>query len=151
MRELDRIADELRRALIGGAWHGPALRDVLAGVDGTAASQLPPGAGHTIHQVVLHIAVWLDVVRRRLQGEAFEPTAQQDWPEDEMGQLSWSDTLRQLDETAARLQDTVRTLSDDVLAREVVGQNYDAYHMLHGVVQHTAYHTGQIALLKRLL
>jgi uncharacterized damage-inducible protein DinB len=151
MRELDRIADELRRALIGDAWHGPALREVLVGIDGTDAFQLPPGATHTIHELVLHITVWLDVVRRRLQGEAFEPTATQDWPEAETGQLSWSDALRGLDEAAARLQDTVRSLSDDVLTRAVAGKDYDAYHMLHGVVQHTAYHTGQIALLKRLL
>lgn len=151
MSELDRIGDELRRALIGDAWHGPALQEILVGVDGTTAFQLPPGASHTIHEIVLHVTVWLDVVRRRLHGEAFVPTEAEDWPEAPTGQLAWSDALRQLDEAAARLQDTLRTLPDDVLARAVVEQQYTAYQMLHGVVQHTAYHTGQIALLKRLL
>jgi uncharacterized damage-inducible protein DinB len=151
MRELDRIADELHHAMTGGAWYGPALKELLVGIDGTDAFQRVPGAPHTIHELVLHITVWLDVVHRRLHGEVSSPTPAEDWPEAKTGQLTWTDALRRLDEAAARLQDTLRTLSDDVLTRTVVGKEYDAYHMLHGMVQHTVYHTGQIALLKRLL
>jgi hypothetical protein len=33
MGELERIVDQLRRGLKGGAWHGPAVLELLAGVN----------------------------------------------------------------------------------------------------------------------
>ena len=48
-----------------------------------------------------------------------------------------------------RLRDALRKLSDDDLEKIVAGREYSFYFMLHGVVQHFAYHTGQIALLKK--
>lgn len=32
----------------------------------------------------------------------------------------------------------------------VPGKAYDVYFLLHGVIQHTLYHAGQIALMKRI-
>ena len=151
MRELDRIAAELQRVIHADAWHGPAVLELLAGVDATTANAKPPGSPHSIHELVLHITVWLDAVRRRLGGEAYQPTQSQDWPRAEPSALGWSDALRGLDDAAQHLLATIGALDDAALDRKVPGKSYHADHMLHGIVQHTAYHAGQIALLKRLL
>ena len=39
--EAARIAEQLTRAYEGGAWHGPAVREVLAGVTADAAAARP--------------------------------------------------------------------------------------------------------------
>jgi len=41
MSESTRIADQLRRAFDGEAWHGPSVLEVLDGVDARTASRAP--------------------------------------------------------------------------------------------------------------
>lgn len=151
MREIERIDDQLERVLHGEAWHGPSLHELLVGIDATDAFARPPHLTHTIHEIVLHIIVWLDVVTRRLDGAAFDPTAEQDWPAPETGHLAWSDVLRQLDEASTRLRGKLLELDDTALAQRVAGKPYDTYTMLHGLVQHTAYHAGQIAIVRKFV
>jgi uncharacterized damage-inducible protein DinB len=151
MREIDRIANELERVVHGDAWHGPALLELIGDVDDTAADAKPAGAAHSIHELVLHIAVWLDVVRRRLGGEAYQPTPAEDWPDARSGPRAWSDAVQHVERCAQQLLVKLRALGDDALDRKVPGKSYHADHMLHGIVHHTAYHCGQIAVLKRLI
>jgi uncharacterized damage-inducible protein DinB len=42
-------------------------------------------------------------------------------------------------------------MTDDQLDATVVGHEYTVREMLHGVVEHSVYHGGQIALLKKLV
>jgi hypothetical protein len=43
----------------------------------------------------------------------------------------------------------VEAFSDARLQHTVPGRDYDFYHLYHGIVQHSLYHGGQIALLKK--
>lgn len=63
------IADQLRRAFEGDAWHGPALLELLQDVDSTTAAAKPLRNVHSIWELVLHIAVWDGAASRRLAGE----------------------------------------------------------------------------------
>ena len=68
MTEIERILDQLRRAYEGEAWHGPSVREVLAGVTAEQARERPLANAHSIWELVHHIAVWESVGRRRLEG-----------------------------------------------------------------------------------
>jgi hypothetical protein len=68
MDELERLADQLRRALEGEAWHGPAVLDVLAGVSPDQARARPIPGAHTIWELVLHLGGAYRLVLRRLLG-----------------------------------------------------------------------------------
>ena len=50
-----RLADQLERSFRGGAWHGPALMEVLAGVDAAVARWHPEPASHSIADIVGHL------------------------------------------------------------------------------------------------
>jgi len=81
MTEIERIADQLRRAHEGEAWHGPALNEILKGVTAEAAARRPIASAHSIWEIVLHVGVWESVVRRRLSGEVIgDLPPEQDWP-----------------------------------------------------------------------
>ncbi len=56
MSETARLADQIRRAFDGGAWHGDALLELLADVDGKKATAHPIKNAHSIWELVLHIA-----------------------------------------------------------------------------------------------
>ncbi len=148
-----RIADQLRRAFEGEAWHGPALLEILEGVTAAGAAARPLPGSHRIWEIVLHIAVWDDAARRRMAGEIVQPTPAEDWPAvTDTSPGTWERTLEHLKRTHDALVRAVKALSDTRLLEKVPGKepdHYTMYYMLHGIVQHELYHAGQIALLKK--
>lgn len=151
MSEMERLRDQLRRSIEGSAWHGPALREVLAGVTAEAAAARPIEAAHSIWELVLHVSAWQDAVRRRLASDAaIELTPAEDWPTvSDSSPSTWQKALDGLERMYLELERDLAALDDRVLDRPVPGMGYNVYVMLHGVVQHNLYHAGQIALLKK--
>ena len=151
MSEIERIADQLRRAYEGKAWHGPAVREILAGATAAQAARRPLPDAHSIWELVVHIGVWEAFVRRRLEGEIItDVPPEQDWPPvTDTSEAAWTRALAQLEEGHLRLRKVIAALPESRLSDTVQGMGYSVYFMLHGVVQHGLYHAGQIALLKK--
>lgn len=153
MKEAERIADQMRRAFEGEAWHGPSLGEVLEGVSANQAAAKPIAAAHSIWELTLHVAVWAKAARRRMSGERVKVTPAEDWAAiADTSEAAWQRDrdrvmadLRALADAIAKFDDA--RLFDKALNQE--GKPYSIWFMLHGVVQHTLYHTGQIALLKK--
>ena len=158
--ELLQIVGGLRRVFEGGAWHGPSVVEALDGVSAADAAARPVRTSHTIYELTHHIAAWKGEVTRRLEGgEAGEP-ADGDWPDPGVAvdrshweavtarlaarQVALLDAVLAFD--AGRLGETVRS---EASAASGAGGTFRA--MLHGTMQHDAYHAGQIVLLKKAL
>ena len=150
MNNVEFLADQLRRAHEGQAWHGPALREILAGVTAEAASARPIPEAHTIWELVQHIAAWLGAVGRRLQGESVELPDAEDWPPvKDFTEAAWQKTQAAVDQETKRLQEAIAKLPEEALREGAPGATYSVRFMLEGVIQHHLYHAGQIALLKK--
>jgi uncharacterized damage-inducible protein DinB len=148
--EAARIADQLRRAFDGTAWHGPALIELLEDVDGATAAAKPIPGVHSIWELVLHVAAWDGAALRRLSGEKCQPTGLANFPPvASPTETGWRKARAQTKRTHDALVKTVANLSDSRLKDRVPGKRYDFYHMLHGIAQHELYHAGQIAILKK--
>jgi uncharacterized damage-inducible protein DinB len=145
-----RIADQLRRAFDGSAWHGPSLMELLEDVNaGTAAAKPLPDV-HSIWELVLHVAAWDAAGCRRLRGEKTQPTGTANFPiVPRPAEASWRKAVAQVKGTHDVLVKTVAALPESRLRERVPGKRYDFYFMLHGIVQHELYHAGQIAILKK--
>ncbi|HKC71721.1 MAG TPA: DinB family protein [Terriglobales bacterium] len=149
--EKSRIADQLKRAFEGDAWHGPAVLEVLDGVNARAAASKPLAGAHSIWELVLHIAAWDGAIRRRMEGQALQLSPEQDFPPvKDTSDSAWRAALDNLKQRHAELIQGVLAMPDHRLTSQVPGKDYDFYHMLHGAVQHELYHAGQIALLKKV-
>jgi len=150
MSEVEFVTDQLKCAFDGGAWHGPALMEVLEGVDAGTALARPIASGHNIWELVLHIAGWERVVTRRLQGEASTLSDDENFgPIGQQTEAAWREAIQTLGSTHAELIRVVRGLNDARLDDRVPAKDHNVRFMLTGAVQHAAYHGGQIALLKR--
>jgi uncharacterized damage-inducible protein DinB len=148
--EAARIADQLRRAFDGSAWHGPALMELLEDVDAATAAARPLPKVHSIWELVLHIAVWDAASLRRLGGEKCQPTGLANFPSvSAAAQSAWRKAVAETKRTHDSLVKTVAALPDSRLRDRVPGKRYDFYHLLNGVAQHELYHAGQIAILKK--
>jgi len=145
-----RIADQLRRAFDGSAWHGPALLELLSDVDAATAAAKPVPEAHSIWELVLHIAVWDDAGLRRLSGKKWQPTGLANFPRvTKPTEAAWRKAVTATKRTHDRLVRTVAALPDSRLRERCPGKRYDFYHLLHGIAQHELYHAGQIAILKK--
>jgi uncharacterized damage-inducible protein DinB len=156
MTETDRIVDELRRAYEGDAWHGPSLGEALEGVDARQAMLRPLVGAHTIGEIVLHITAWTREVTRRLRDGIARDPVEGDWPAaGELDEVRWTEILRALESANAELVAEIARVGDGQLGgvigdarNRALGSGVSRYVTLHGLVQHHAYHGGQISMLR---
>ena len=147
-----RIADQLRRAFSGDPWHGPPLSELLAGVTAEQARIRPLPAGHTIWELVLHIEIYVNIAFEAVQGIPMPKLfgTERDWPKEDSGGLAqWTGTTDRLFQSADRFAHSIEQFTDSRLEDTVPGREYDFYYLFHGIVQHSLYHAGQIAMVKR--
>ncbi len=151
MSEIKRINDQLKRAFEGKAWHGPSVSEVLAGITAEQAAAHPLAGAHSIWEVMLHIATWERVGRRRIEESApIDVSDDEDWPQaEDTSDEAWKNTLDEVRRNHEALREAIRRLDDARLADIVPGTIYSVYFLLHGVIQHDLYHAGQISLLKK--
>jgi len=154
MTEASRIADQLRRAFDGEAWHGDSVLEILKGVTAERAAERPIKNAHTIWELVLHIAAWDGAVRRRLGGVAVALSDAENFPlVRDTSEAAWGKALAEVRRAHEELIAAVSAMPDSRLYEMAPGKegaHYTFYYMLHGVVQHELYHAGQIALLKKM-
>lgn len=154
MTSSEALADSLRRTLTGPMWHGDAVNQLLSGVSAADAARRPVPGAHTIWELVLHMTAWANIAHKRLSPRKQpEPTTAEDWPPLTSGKSieAWSDAQMRLSESYERLAQKTEELDAEALRAGVPGHDYTVRVMLMGVVEHGAYHGGQIGLLKRAL
>ncbi len=150
MSESGRIWDLLQRAYEGGdAWRGPSLRELLESVTAPPAAARPIAGTKTIWELLLHLTLYEDVVRRRIEGEPIgELSEEEAWPAPESTSPTvWRKALEAFEEGHRRLRQTVAGFSDARLTDVVPGRDYPFYVMLYGAIQHLLYHAGHIEML----
>lgn len=158
MNEATRLADELTRAIEGDPWHGGSTAAILKDVTAEAAATRPDPNVHTIWEIVRHLTVWTAEIERRLAGHPAGEPDEGDWPAPGgSDEAAWGRDVGALFEAHRRLIATLEPITDAALFGPVndprdrpVGSGVSHYVMLHGLAQHHAYHSGQIALLRKM-
>ena len=153
MSETARLADQIRRAFDGDAWHGDSVLELLGGVDAKIAAAHPIKNAHSIWELVLHIAAWDGAVLRRTGGEALELSDEQNFPPvKDTSEAAWRRAIEHAKHSHNELVKAVAAFPDSRLQEQVPGKTesyHNFFYMFSGIVQHELYHAGQIALLKK--
>lgn len=154
------VIDQLERMLEGDAWHGPALIETVREMSPEEALARPVPAAHSTWEIVLHATSWArEVARRARSGVAREPE-DGDWPSPpaEPEARAWADALAALRAAHEELREAIRACPVERLDEPLhderppePGPGRTLLATLHGLVQHDAYHAGQIAILRRAL
>jgi uncharacterized damage-inducible protein DinB len=155
MSETARLADQIRRAFAGDAWHGDSVLELLANVDAKTAAAHPIKGAHSIWELLLHIAAWDDAALRRAGGSAVELSDRENFPPVEDGsEAAWRKAMEYVKQKHEALVQAVAAFPYSRLLEPVPGKkekHYDYFYLFSGIVQHELYHAGQIALLKKAL
>jgi uncharacterized damage-inducible protein DinB len=153
MTQARRLSESVERSMTGPMWHGPSLADLLGDVSHTEAAARPVPSAHSIWELVLHMAAWAEIVRQRLgAAEAPDLTREQDWPPvGEASAEAWRSAMQRLKDAHRDLAADVAELPDAALDKRIPGHDHTVTETVHGVIEHDAYHGGQVAVLKRAL
>ncbi len=155
MRQSIRIAGQIRRSIFYEGWHGPAVLEVLEGLDAAKAGAKTPVSNHTIWELVQHMRCWHEAALDAMAGKPLpssEIAEQLGWtPVPDITEKAWQAEVQRLRDTAERLTQRTATLEEKRLNEQVPGRAYDIAHMLLGIASHNTYHCGQIVLLHRYL
>ncbi|MDQ7948341.1 MAG: DinB family protein, partial [Pedobacter sp.] len=149
------LITELEKSFDGDAWHGNNVMAQLKSADaGKVFARHIPNA-HTIAELVLHLTAWTEEVTERIEGRNAKEPVRGDWPaptahSDQEWQLMVNDFKKANDKLIATLKnlnltDWSRAVKDDREFGENESINYAQ--LINGLIQHHAYHSGQIALL----
>jgi uncharacterized damage-inducible protein DinB len=158
MREARRIATLSESVLAGHPWHAASLAVVLRGITADEAMARPLRDCHTIIEIVLHMTSWAEEVRARLEGKPAGTPVTGNWPSPaRVASTNWADARKGLLAAYRALEETIRRQTDAKLDRPVddprtpSGRGATAYATAHGIIHHSVYHAGQIALLKKAI
>lgn len=150
MPEVERIVDQLNRAFEGEAWHGPAVVEILEGITAPQAAARPLHGAHSIWEITLHITAWERAVLRRLQGDRAELLAEEDWPAvPRTDEKAWERAKEALRQNHDELRSAISLLDESRLDQPIIEGMSSVYVTLHGIIQHSLYHAGQVAILKK--
>ena len=156
--EVARLIDQLERSIDGDAWHGDPVMDVIARASFAKADAKPAGAAHSIRDIVRHMTAWTNEVHRRMNGEPAGTPKEGDWPKASgTDAKAWQAEQDALLAAHKSLLADLSKITDAALFEPIkdprnraTGTGVTKYVLLHGLVQHHAYHAGQIAILAKL-
>jgi hypothetical protein len=149
MNQTLRIADAYRAATLADAWYGPSLGELLAQIPSQLATVAPMPGAHSISQLLQHLLLWNERVRNTSDTHPLPPwQAEKEWAEPP---IPWDELVQRWNQSRDLLEERLRKFPLEHLGKQVPGRSYPYEKMLEGIVHHTIWHAGQIAMISSLL
>jgi uncharacterized damage-inducible protein DinB len=155
----EELSGKLQTVLSGDPWYGSPVYKIIEGISFEAAYEKPPGSAHNIAEIVLHMIAWTEEVMDRMNGLPSGIPTSGDWPPTGApDEQKWQNYVEDLKLVNVNLIGIIQKfspeqwdeLTTDERDRELgTGVTYEE--LINGLIQHHIYHSGQIALLNRII
>jgi hypothetical protein len=148
----EHIAKHFREVHFGGNWTGVNLKETLEGVNWQQAITKVESF-NTIAALVYHINYYVSVMMKVLQGEPLNASDKFSFSHPVIAsQDDWENLLNKFLSDAESFAALIEKLPESKIWENFDDGKYGNYYRnLHGVIEHTHYHLGQIVLIKKLL
>jgi hypothetical protein len=134
MIETQRIADSYHAATIKGAWYGPTVAELLAGISPELATKAPVPGAHSIAALLQHLLLWNERIRNTSDSYPMPRwEAEKEWAEPP---IPWNELVTRWNQSRDLLEEKIRNFPVEDLAKRVPGRDYSYETLLHGIVQH---------------
>lgn len=151
--EIQLLVAQIKDAYEGEPWFGRNLKALLGEVDEETVFVKLNGQ-HSILELLYHMIVWREFTISRLapSGKELSYFEENDWQTfNDSNKSLWKEGLQKLAQTQEELIRVLEAQDESILKKTVAGRTYDFRKLLHGIIQHDIYHTGQIAFLTKAL
>ena len=150
---MNTIIQLLTEAYNGKPWTGVSILDVINDITPDEAIFRESPDNKNVFDYVWHIVSWRRFAIERLAGNDSYDIALNsdlDWTNNlKPSQNQWLQLREILSATQVILLRRLAQAPPSLLAQQVAGKDYTYFTMLNGIVQHDAYHLGQIAMVKK--
>jgi len=149
MNRCQEIAETYRAVTIKGAWYGPTVAELLERISPEVATTAPAPGAHTIAVLLQHLLLWNERIRKT---DADHPMpkweAEKEWAE---AAIAWNELVPRWKHSRDLLEERMRNFPFEDLGKQTPGRTYAYEFMLNGIVQHTIWHSGQIAMVLNMV
>jgi len=159
MNRSEKLSNELYNSVFGDPWHGSPIKNILEDISSKKAFLKPIPSAHNIIELTLHLDAWTEEVLNRFNGNISSEPIMGDWPtpKDNIEEY-WQTVKQKLFADTNKLISIIKKIPEDKLDEHVgrernvsLGTGFSFEGLIIGLVQHNAYHSGQIALLKKIV
>lgn len=152
MKENERIIKLFDDLYKGNPWLDVTIMDTLKILTPEqAARKMHPG-WNSIWQVVDHLVNWRYAMLERINGRVFNsPEDNFIRPITDTSAAAWSNTLKNLEDSQQKWKDYLSDISEEDLEKIPDTRPFSRYELIHGILQHDAYHLGQIRILSKTI
>jgi uncharacterized damage-inducible protein DinB len=150
MKETERIISLFNDLYNGQPWLDVTIIGTLAPISaGQAAKKTAPW--NSIWEIVNHLISWRLEVLERVQGVHTKTPADNYFrPVTDPSPDAWKNTLKAFEDTQLRWVNFLKSMNEKDFEKIYQPTSLNYYQHIHGILQHDAYHLGQIALLAKL-
>ncbi len=152
MTTTQQLAKHLRDVHFGGNWTWSNVKDQLTDVSIETAMKKVESL-NTIAALTFHINYYVIAIINVLEGSEINAHDKfsYDHPNFETEE-EWKNFCQQCLDDAEKLAGLIEILPDSILNDVFVAEKYGSYHRnFLGLIEHTHYHLGQIAIIKKLV
>ena len=152
MNLTQQIARQLRDVYFQGNWIATNLKEQLQDISLEEATA-KIGSFNTIVSLVYHLKYYVIAVSGVLQGKALDAKDVYSFDHPDINsEEDWSNLKNQTWNEVEKLAKLVEDFPEDKLFEVFIDPKYGNYYRnFTGIIEHTYYHLGQIALLKKML
>ena len=148
MDETKRITQLFDNLYDGSPWLEITLVGTLSIISAEQAAAKKHPTRNSIWEITNHLINWRLNVLRRVNGEIIQtPSHNYIQPIEDTSEAAWADTLRNLEDSQQQWTLFLKDFSDQKLSDIYPVNGHTHYEHIHGIIQHDAYHLGQIVLL----
>ena len=146
------LAKHLKDVHFGGNWTTSNLKDNLKDISWTQATTQVYNL-NSIATLTYHIHYYVHAVLDVLKGSSLNAKDEYSFNHPPIqSQNDWEQFLNLVWTDAEQFANLVETLPEEIFEENFTDAKYGIYYRnLHGIIEHSHYHLGQIALIKKIL
>jgi len=149
MNKCEEIAEAYRAVTVKGAWYGPTVAELLERITPELAVAVPAAGAHTIAELLQHLLLWNERIRKTDESHPMPKwEAEKEWAE---AAIPWNELVARWKVSRDLLEERLRTFPIADLGKQTPGRSYPYEFMWNGIVQHTIWHSGQIAMVMSIV
>jgi len=146
------MAKHFRDVHFGGNWTSVNLKDTLKDITWEQATT-KVHSFNTIVALVYHVNYYVSAVLKVLQGESLNASDKYSFDHPSiLSKEDWEKLLHKTWTEAEQFANLVEKLPEHKLGETFTDEKYGNYYRnIHGIIEHTHYHLGQVVIIKKFL
>jgi len=152
MKETKRIAKLFEDLYNGRPWVDVTIMDTLKNISAEQSAKKIIPERNSIWQIINHMIAWRENVLLRVQGnEMITPNNNYFTQLEIISETEWQKALERLVNSQEQWIHFLENFDESQFDKIYASNKMTYYEHIHGILQHDAYHLGQIVLLSKLV